>query len=53
MLDMFVSGLMFHLAGLAFSGIVVLIVYLLTARSQSRYLREMRGLVPLGRALCV
>jgi len=30
MLDMFLSGLMFHLAGLAFSGAVVLVVLLLT-----------------------
>jgi hypothetical protein len=30
MLDAFVSGLMFQLAGLAFGGAVVLVVYLLT-----------------------
>jgi hypothetical protein len=30
MLDMFISGLMFPLAGLVFSGVVVLVVYLLT-----------------------
>jgi hypothetical protein len=50
MLDMFLSGLMFQVAGLAFSGAVVLVVY--NAR-RSRDTRANTRARPVGRALCV